>query len=111
MDCDNIIKWCDALIPAWQNNDLENVLLLFDENCECDDNPFAEKGNVADDWKEILNQEIKSIYKNILSINKNECIVEFAIDYGNEKCNAINHIKFNEYNTKCIYIKQWYMCQ
>ena len=108
MNCDNIIKWCDKLVEYWEDKNIQQIKSLFDEECECYDTPFSSKGNVEEDWKEIEDQDIRSIHVKILAIKDNECFVEFVIDYHDEICNAINHIKFND-NNKCIYLKQWYM--
>ena len=107
--CDNIVKWCDKLTTYWKDKNVEAIVSMFDEKCECYDDPFARAENIKELWQEIETQNIHQISSNILFTKKHECVVEFTICYEDEICNAINHIKFNEFNSKCIYLKQWYM--
>ena len=105
---DKIKDWLDKLIKLWKARDVDSVVLLFDKYCETFDTPFSIAGDVYSDWQEIKTQNIKNINYKILMIQDYECVVEFIINYDNEICSAINHLKFNN-DYKCIYLKQWYM--
>ena len=106
---DSITEWLNNLVQYWLNKDVDSIIKLFSDNAHCYDTPFSSAGNINDDWQEIKNQNIVSINYTELMRRDREIIVEFIIDYGDELCSAINHIKFdNDY--KCNYLKQWYMC-
>ena len=105
---EKIDKWVNSLRTYWTNKDIEKIVALFSEDCECYDTPFSAKGNVKEDWKEIETQNIIDITYKILMRNTYEFIVEFTIQYDDGLCSAVNHIKLNK-DLKCTYLKQWFM--
>ena len=110
VEFEKICEWLNLLKKYWLNKDVESIVKLFSNDCECYDTPFSQNGNVREDWSEIKTHEIKDISYKVLMRNGYEFFVEFNIQYSNELCNAINHIKLNN-DMKCTYLKQWYMCK
>ena len=110
VESENINNWLKSLKENWINKNINNIVSLFCVDCECYDTPFSKNGNLRADWLEIKEQIILDIQYKILMRNKYEFIVEFTIQYENEICSAINHIKLND-ALKCFYLKQWYMCK
>lgn len=110
VEFEKICEWLNLLKNYWLNKDVEGIVKLFSNDCECYDTPFSTNGNIREDWAEIKTQEIKDISYKILMRKGYEFFVEFDIQYNGELCNAINHIKLNN-DMKCTYLKQWYMCK
>ena len=107
---EKVDQWINLLRTYWINKEIEKIVNLFSDDCECYDTPFSSKGNIKEDWKEIETQNIIDISYKIMMRNNYEFMVEFVIEYDDGLCSAINHIKLSE-NLKCTYLKQWFMCK
>ena len=105
---ENITSWLNQLKSCWLKKDINAIVKLFTEDCECWDTPFFKSHDVREDWQEIKSQNIKDISYKILLNKDYEFFVEFLIQYDNELCSAINYIKLNK-DLKCFYLKQWFM--
>ena len=103
-------EWCIELLNNWKSKNIENIVNLFDEQVEYYETP-KEKINTIKEiekmWEEIKEQKTNNIEFNILCQNNECCIVNFILK-DVVSYDMIYQIKLNE-NSKCIFLKQWYM--
>ena len=102
-------KWCEELLDNWRQENIDEILNLFDKNVEYYETPVLQidNKNIRKIWEEIKEQNTNNIMFNIICENDKCCIVNFILE-DKVTYDMIYQIKINEKN-KCIFLKQWYM--
>lgn len=114
MDKLYIEEWLNKLKTYWFNKDIDNAVSLFSKTTFYQETPFLKPyttfDEIKEEWKHVVNEDIRKIEFNILAIDNLVVIVEWKLEQNDEVYDGIYEIKFNE-NLECIYFKSWEMSQ
>ena len=112
LNYDYASEWLKKLKEYWVSKNIEGVISLFTKTSYYQETPFLEPyttfEQIANEWQNIKNQDIKNIDFKILAIDKNVLIVEWLFEIDIEVFDGIYEIKFND-DLECIYFKSWEM--
>lgn len=112
MDRTFVENWLNILRESWLNKDGKRAASLFNKTNFYQETPFlapfTKYDEIAEEWKNIDNQDIKKLEFKILAIDCNTVIVNWIFQRDVTEFDGIYEIKFNE-NKECIYFKSWEM--
>ena len=105
-------KWLEKFKKAWIEKNLDevkNIFLKIEKYWESEDSsPVKTIEEVLNFWKEIEDQEIKTLDFEIISISGNNCEVEWIFEDQTGKYEGVYKIKFdgdlncNEFRQVCL---------
>ena len=112
MDRKYIENWLNMLKKSWLNKDSKKASALFTNTDFYQETPFlipyTRYEEIAKEWENINNQDIKKLEFKILAIDGNTVIVNWIFQRDITEFDGIYEIKFND-NKECIYFKSWEM--
>lgn len=112
MDRKYIEDWLDILKKFWLNKDSNKAASLFTNTSFYQETPFLKPytkyEEIAKEWENIDNQDIKKLEFKILAIEDKTVIVNWIFQRDVTEFDGIYEIKFND-NNECIYFKSWEM--
>lgn len=107
-----IDNWLNTLKESWLNKDVSKAVSLFTNTTFYQETPFltpyTKYDEIAKEWENIDNQDIKKLEFKILAIDNNTVIVNWIFQRDITEFDGIYEIKFND-NNECIYFKSWEM--
>lgn len=112
MDRRYVENWLNTLKESWLNKDSNKAASLFTNTNFYQETPFltpyTKYEEIAKEWENIDNQDIKKLEFKILAIDNNTVIVNWIFQRDITEFDGIYEIKFND-NNECIYFKSWEM--
>ena len=112
MDRKFMENWLDILKYSWLNKDSNKAASLFTNTSFYQETPFLKPytkyEEIAKEWENIDNQDIKKLEFKILAIEDKTVIVNWIFQRDVTEFDGIYEIKFND-NNECIYFKSWEM--
>lgn len=112
MDRKYIEDWLEILKKSWLNKDSNKASSLFTNTNFYQETPFLKPytkyEEIAKEWENIDNQDIKKLEFKILAIEDRTVIVNWLFQSDGTEFDGIYEIKFNDKN-ECIYFKSWEM--
>ena len=112
MDRKYVETWLNILKESWLKKDYDKAASLFTNTNFYQETPFltpyTKYDEIANEWKNIDNQDIKKLEFKILAVDDNTVIVNWIFQRDITEFDGIYEIKFND-NNECIYFKSWEM--
>ena len=112
MDRKYVETWLNILKESWLKKDYDKAASLFTNTNYYQETPFltpyTKYDEIANEWKNIDNQDIKKLEFKILAVDDNTVIVNWIFQRDITEFDGIYEIKFND-NNECIYFKSWEM--
>ena len=112
MDRKYVETWLNIFKESWLKKDYDKAASLFTNTNFYQETPFlapyTKYDEIAKEWKNIDNQDIKKLEFKILAVDDNTVIVNWIFQRDITEFDGIYEIKFNN-NNECIYFKSWEM--
>ncbi|MCL2540392.1 MAG: hypothetical protein FWE53_03050 [Firmicutes bacterium] len=110
MSENEVFQWIKDLHKLWMAKCIDNIVELFDANCQYWETPYQQivgLANIRNQWNEIRNWQDMQVDYEILAIKDNYAIVNFLLRTSQYEQDIINEFKFA--GEKCVYLKQWFI--